>query len=149
MALQQSHTQDEHVGQSLPLFLGKVDLEKPLHLVIGSVSPTSVVLSWGTLLKTSYQGNIMNDCLEDGWDQLWPFFFKFNFSIWQINPINGKLVIGLVHRCCRKEYHFFTSRILAAGFGKQTNRWWTENVLPHRHIHGHTDWSNGKKTQLF
>ncbi|XP_075870669.1 target of Nesh-SH3-like isoform X2 [Nelusetta ayraudi] len=45
---------------------GKVDLEKPLHLVIGSVSPTSVVLSWGTLLKTSYQGNIMNDCLEDG-----------------------------------------------------------------------------------
>ncbi|XP_061090338.1 target of Nesh-SH3 isoform X6 [Conger conger] len=45
---------------------GKVDLEKPLHLVIGSVTPTSVLLSWGTLLKTPYDGNIMNDCLEDG-----------------------------------------------------------------------------------
>ncbi|XP_047456310.1 target of Nesh-SH3 isoform X13 [Mugil cephalus] len=45
---------------------GKVQLEKPLHLVIGSVTPTSVLLSWGTLLKTPYEGNIMNDCLEDG-----------------------------------------------------------------------------------
>ncbi|XP_077393654.1 target of Nesh-SH3 isoform X5 [Festucalex cinctus] len=45
---------------------GKVELEKPLHLVIGSVTPTSVLLSWGTLLKTPYDGNIMNDCLEDG-----------------------------------------------------------------------------------
>ncbi|XP_017265757.1 target of Nesh-SH3 isoform X5 [Kryptolebias marmoratus] len=45
---------------------GKVQLEKPLHLVIGSVTPTSVLLSWGTLLKTPYEGKIMNDCLEDG-----------------------------------------------------------------------------------
>ncbi|XP_041806247.1 target of Nesh-SH3 isoform X7 [Chelmon rostratus] len=45
---------------------GKVELEKPLHLVIGSVTPTSVLLSWGTLLKTPYEGNVMNDCLEDG-----------------------------------------------------------------------------------
>ncbi|XP_036420989.1 ABI family, member 3 (NESH) binding protein b isoform X11 [Colossoma macropomum] len=45
---------------------GKVNLDKPLHLVIGSVTPTSVLLSWGTLLKTPYEGNIMNDCLEDG-----------------------------------------------------------------------------------
>ncbi|XP_024141694.1 target of Nesh-SH3 isoform X4 [Oryzias melastigma] len=45
---------------------GKVQLEKPLHLVIGSVTPTSVLLSWGMLLKTPYEGNIMNDCLEDG-----------------------------------------------------------------------------------
>nr|XP_046220524.1 target of Nesh-SH3-like isoform X8 [Oncorhynchus gorbuscha] len=45
---------------------GNVNLEKPLHLVIGSVTPTSVLLSWGTLLKTPYEGNIMNDCLEDG-----------------------------------------------------------------------------------
>ncbi|XP_071186358.1 target of Nesh-SH3-like isoform X12 [Salvelinus alpinus] len=46
---------------------GKVYLEKPLHLVIGSVTPTSVLLSWGTFLKTPYEaGNIMNDCLEDG-----------------------------------------------------------------------------------
>nr|XP_029542201.1 target of Nesh-SH3-like [Oncorhynchus nerka] len=45
---------------------GNVNLEKPLHLVIGSVTPTSVLLSWGTLFKTPYEGNIMNDCLEDG-----------------------------------------------------------------------------------
>ncbi|XP_031662115.1 target of Nesh-SH3-like isoform X5 [Oncorhynchus kisutch] len=45
---------------------GNVNLEKPLHLVIGSVTPTSVLLSWGTLLKTPYEGNVMNDCLEDG-----------------------------------------------------------------------------------
>ncbi|KAM8858199.1 uncharacterized protein abi3bpa [Synchiropus picturatus] len=45
---------------------GKVQLDKPLHLVIASVTPTSVLLSWGTLLKTPYEGNIMNDCLEDG-----------------------------------------------------------------------------------
>ncbi|XP_078118372.1 target of Nesh-SH3 isoform X1 [Sander vitreus] len=45
---------------------GKVELQKPLHLVLGSVTPTSVILSWGTLLKTPYEGNVMNDCLEDG-----------------------------------------------------------------------------------
>ncbi|XP_017568731.1 ABI family, member 3 (NESH) binding protein b isoform X8 [Pygocentrus nattereri] len=45
---------------------GKVNLDKPLHLVIGSVTPTSVLLSWGTFVKTPYEGNIMNDCLEDG-----------------------------------------------------------------------------------
>ncbi|KAE8299111.1 Target of Nesh-SH3 [Larimichthys crocea] len=45
---------------------GKVELEKPLHLVIGSVTPTSVLLSWGTLLKTPYESNVMSDCLEDG-----------------------------------------------------------------------------------
>ncbi|XP_034069607.1 target of Nesh-SH3 isoform X11 [Gymnodraco acuticeps] len=45
---------------------GKVELQKPLHLVIGSVTPTSVILSWGTLLRTPYEGNVMNDCLEEG-----------------------------------------------------------------------------------
>ncbi|XP_041858623.1 target of Nesh-SH3 isoform X5 [Melanotaenia boesemani] len=45
---------------------GKVELEKPLHVVIGSVTPTSVLLSWGTLLKTPYEANVMNDCIEDG-----------------------------------------------------------------------------------
>uniref|UniRef100_A0A7N8YR68 ABI family, member 3 (NESH) binding protein b n=1 Tax=Mastacembelus armatus TaxID=205130 RepID=A0A7N8YR68_9TELE len=40
---------------------GKVNLEKPLHLVIGSVSPTAVLLSWGNYLKTPYEGNIMNE----------------------------------------------------------------------------------------
>ncbi|XP_042604764.1 ABI family, member 3 (NESH) binding protein b isoform X2 [Cyprinus carpio] len=45
---------------------GKVNLDKPLHLVIDSVTPTSVLLSWGTYLKTPYEGNIMNECLEEG-----------------------------------------------------------------------------------
>ncbi|XP_041637347.1 target of Nesh-SH3-like isoform X2 [Cheilinus undulatus] len=45
---------------------GKVNLEKPLHLVIGSVSPTAVLLSWGNYLKTPYEGDILNECLEDG-----------------------------------------------------------------------------------
>ncbi|MBN3322693.1 TARSH protein, partial [Atractosteus spatula] len=45
---------------------GQVNLEKPLHLVIGSVTPTSVLLSWGMFLKMPYEGSIMNDCLEDG-----------------------------------------------------------------------------------
>uniref|UniRef100_A0A3Q4HGY1 ABI family, member 3 (NESH) binding protein b n=1 Tax=Neolamprologus brichardi TaxID=32507 RepID=A0A3Q4HGY1_NEOBR len=43
----------------------KVNLEKPLHLVIGSISPSAVLLSWGNYLKTPYEGNIMNECLED------------------------------------------------------------------------------------
>ncbi|KAM6893115.1 target of Nesh-SH3-like isoform 6-T6 [Lycodopsis pacificus] len=45
---------------------GKVNLEKPLHLVIGSVSPSAVLLSWGNYLKTPYKGNVMKECLEDG-----------------------------------------------------------------------------------
>lgn len=61
-----THEQGKQVGKTIHPFSGKVELEKPLHLVIGSVSATSVLLSWGTLLKTSYEGNIMNDCLEDG-----------------------------------------------------------------------------------
>lgn len=32
----------------------------------------------------------------------------------------------------------FISWILAAGFGKLKNRWWKENLLPHKHMHGHT-----------
>ncbi|KAG9271015.1 target of Nesh-SH3 isoform X1 [Astyanax mexicanus] len=43
----------------------KVNLEKPLHLVIGSVTPTSVLLSWGTLLKTPYTDTQLDDCLEE------------------------------------------------------------------------------------
>uniref|UniRef100_A0A8B9JJ13 ABI family member 3 binding protein n=1 Tax=Astyanax mexicanus TaxID=7994 RepID=A0A8B9JJ13_ASTMX len=46
---------------------GKVNLDKPLHLVVGSVTPTSVLLSWGTFVKTPYEGDIMSDCLEDGY----------------------------------------------------------------------------------
>ncbi|KAK1167987.1 target of Nesh-SH3-like isoform X1 [Acipenser oxyrinchus oxyrinchus] len=45
---------------------GQVNLQKPLHLIIGSVTQSSVLLSWGTFLKTPFEGNIMNDCLEDG-----------------------------------------------------------------------------------
>uniref|UniRef100_A0A8D2ZCK2 Fibronectin type-III domain-containing protein n=1 Tax=Scophthalmus maximus TaxID=52904 RepID=A0A8D2ZCK2_SCOMX len=45
---------------------GKVNLEKPLHLVVGSISPTAVLLSWGNDLKMPYEGDVMNQCLEDG-----------------------------------------------------------------------------------
>ncbi|KAL7881446.1 hypothetical protein AOLI_G00082940 [Acnodon oligacanthus] len=44
----------------------KVTLEKPLHLVIGSVTPTSVLLSWGTLLKTPYTDTPLDDCIKEG-----------------------------------------------------------------------------------
>ena len=77
MLLQEFHRKFRHerhghfgievdINVNVHLFAGKVELEKPLHLVIGSVTPTSVLLSWGTLLKTPYEGNVMNDCLEDG-----------------------------------------------------------------------------------
>ncbi|XP_056899745.1 target of Nesh-SH3 isoform X4 [Takifugu flavidus] len=45
---------------------GKVELEKPLHLVVGPVTPSSVLLSWGDELKSSYEGNILKECLEQG-----------------------------------------------------------------------------------
>ncbi|XP_053273560.1 target of Nesh-SH3 [Pleuronectes platessa] len=45
---------------------GQVNLDKALHLVIGSVSPTAVLLSWGHDLKTPYEGDVLNECLEDG-----------------------------------------------------------------------------------
>ncbi|XP_051566423.1 target of Nesh-SH3-like isoform X2 [Myxocyprinus asiaticus] len=45
---------------------GKVNLEKPLHLVIGSVSPSSVLLSWGTLLTTPFMDSILDDCIDEG-----------------------------------------------------------------------------------
>ncbi|KAJ8253170.1 hypothetical protein GJAV_G00209880 [Gymnothorax javanicus] len=41
-------------------------LEKPLHLVVGSVTPTSVALTWGPLVKSSDDGSIMKDCMDDG-----------------------------------------------------------------------------------
>ncbi|XP_017325636.2 target of Nesh-SH3 isoform X2 [Ictalurus punctatus] len=45
---------------------GKETLERPLHLVIGSVTPTSVMLSWGTLLNTLSSETNLDDCIEDG-----------------------------------------------------------------------------------
>ncbi|KAK0132629.1 Target of Nesh-SH3 [Merluccius polli] len=46
---------------------GRVNLEKPLPLVVGSLSPTAVMLSWGGILKTPYrEGDIMDHCLEEG-----------------------------------------------------------------------------------
>ena len=65
------------------VLLGKVNLEKPLHLVIGSITPTSVLLSWGNFLKTPFEGNIMNDCLEDGWvmvNSQWPVWFQLDVA---------------------------------------------------------------------
>lgn len=44
-----------------------MDLEKPLHIVIGSVTDSSVLLSWGTLLTTPFMDSIVEDCVEDGY----------------------------------------------------------------------------------
>ncbi|XP_062862031.1 target of Nesh-SH3 isoform X5 [Trichomycterus rosablanca] len=40
-------------------------LNKPLHLVIGSVTPTSVLLSWGTILRPPYTDANLVDCSDD------------------------------------------------------------------------------------
>uniref|UniRef100_A0A3B5LUK1 ABI family, member 3 (NESH) binding protein b n=1 Tax=Xiphophorus couchianus TaxID=32473 RepID=A0A3B5LUK1_9TELE len=49
---------------------GKVNLEKPLHLVIGSISPTAVLLSWGNHLKTPYEKN---------WDRVSCLFYTIRY----------------------------------------------------------------------
>ncbi|XP_039600782.1 target of Nesh-SH3 isoform X12 [Polypterus senegalus] len=46
---------------------GQVNLHKPLQLIIGTVTPTSVLLSWGAMLRSPFQDNIMNECMEDGY----------------------------------------------------------------------------------
>ncbi|XP_051761229.1 target of Nesh-SH3 isoform X2 [Ctenopharyngodon idella] len=45
---------------------GKVDLEKPLHVVIGSVTQSSVLLSWGTLLTSPFMDSVVDDCIDEG-----------------------------------------------------------------------------------
>ncbi|TNN37825.1 Interphotoreceptor matrix proteoglycan 2 [Liparis tanakae] len=45
---------------------GKVELEKPLQVVLVSVRPSAVLLSWGESLKTPSEGNGTGECLEDG-----------------------------------------------------------------------------------
>ncbi|XP_051782026.1 target of Nesh-SH3 isoform X8 [Erpetoichthys calabaricus] len=46
---------------------GQVNIHKPLQLIIGTVTPTSVLLSWGAMLRSPFQDNIMNECMEDGY----------------------------------------------------------------------------------
>ncbi|XP_077471834.1 target of Nesh-SH3-like isoform X2 [Stigmatopora argus] len=46
---------------------GKVNLDEPLNLAIGAVSPTAVLLSWGQHLKSAYDRDILDDCLQDGY----------------------------------------------------------------------------------
>ncbi|XP_043927576.1 target of Nesh-SH3 isoform X41 [Protopterus annectens] len=43
----------------------QITRQKPLHLVVGTLTPTSVLLSWGILIKSQKSGILMNDCLED------------------------------------------------------------------------------------
>ncbi|KAK3568892.1 hypothetical protein QTP86_019577, partial [Hemibagrus guttatus] len=45
---------------------GKETLQKPLHLVIGSVTQNSVMLSWGTLLNALATESNLDDCIKDG-----------------------------------------------------------------------------------
>lgn len=92
---------------------GKVNLQEPLHLVIGSVTPTTVLLSWGNTLKTSYEGNVMKECLEEGsasWGVHWPSHFRSPFS-------NFGLVSSVRHR-------FYTVRY------RERNRKWNYRTCP-------------------
>nr|XP_055071501.1 target of Nesh-SH3 [Misgurnus anguillicaudatus] len=45
---------------------GKVNLQKPLNIMIGSVTETSVLLSWGTLLTSPFMDTNVDDCFDDG-----------------------------------------------------------------------------------
>uniref|UniRef100_A0A671PJZ5 Target of Nesh-SH3-like n=1 Tax=Sinocyclocheilus anshuiensis TaxID=1608454 RepID=A0A671PJZ5_9TELE len=45
---------------------GKVDLEKPLNIVIGSVTQSSVLLSWGTLMTSPFMDTVLDDCFDEG-----------------------------------------------------------------------------------
>ncbi|XP_016093407.1 target of Nesh-SH3 [Sinocyclocheilus grahami] len=45
---------------------GKVDLDKPLNVVIGSVTESSVLLSWGTLLTSPFMDTVLEDCFDEG-----------------------------------------------------------------------------------
>ncbi|KTF86638.1 hypothetical protein cypCar_00032957 [Cyprinus carpio] len=44
----------------------KVDLEKPLNIVIGSVTQSSVLLSWGTLMISPFMDTVLDDCFDEG-----------------------------------------------------------------------------------
>uniref|UniRef100_A0A671STS7 ABI family, member 3 (NESH) binding protein a n=1 Tax=Sinocyclocheilus anshuiensis TaxID=1608454 RepID=A0A671STS7_9TELE len=46
---------------------GKVDLDKPLNVVIGSVTESSVLLSWGTLLTSPFMDTVLEDCFDEGY----------------------------------------------------------------------------------
>uniref|UniRef100_A0A9J8DJZ4 ABI family, member 3 (NESH) binding protein a n=1 Tax=Cyprinus carpio carpio TaxID=630221 RepID=A0A9J8DJZ4_CYPCA len=46
---------------------GKVDLEKPLNIVIGSVTQSSVLLSWGTLMISPFMDTVLDDCFDEGY----------------------------------------------------------------------------------
>ncbi len=148
-------------GQELNvhLFSGKVELEKPLHLVIGSVTPTSVLLSWGTLLKTPYEGNVMNDCLEDGWAYTLTHTHAqlIHFEVWVwfkhvLSPFNatkqrqGDGTDTQVH--CKKiiPYSAFSFHVhwLYCNSGKLGNRWWKDKSLALSLSHTHTHMVSGK-----
>ncbi|KAK2904963.1 hypothetical protein Q8A67_006762 [Cirrhinus molitorella] len=45
---------------------GKVDLQKPLNVVIGSVTESSVLLSWGALLTSPFMDTVLEDCFDEG-----------------------------------------------------------------------------------
>uniref|UniRef100_A0A9J8BFE1 ABI family, member 3 (NESH) binding protein a n=1 Tax=Cyprinus carpio carpio TaxID=630221 RepID=A0A9J8BFE1_CYPCA len=44
---------------------GKVDLDKPLNVVIGSITESSVLLSWGTLLTSPFMDTVVEDCFDE------------------------------------------------------------------------------------
>lgn len=46
-------------------YVGKTKTHKPLQLVIGTLTPTSVFLSWGILVNPKHDWTTMNNCPND------------------------------------------------------------------------------------
>ncbi|XP_069060949.1 target of Nesh-SH3 isoform X16 [Pleurodeles waltl] len=44
---------------------GKAKVQKPLQVVVGTLTPTSVYLAWGVLVNPQYDWTVLNKCLTD------------------------------------------------------------------------------------
>ncbi|XP_026073796.1 target of Nesh-SH3 [Carassius auratus] len=58
--------QSKNLEEPKKICAGKVDLEKPLNIVISSVTQSSVLLSWGTLMTSPFMDTILDDCFDEG-----------------------------------------------------------------------------------
>ncbi|XP_073675195.1 uncharacterized protein abi3bpa, partial [Garra rufa] len=64
--LQRRYHTHRHTHTHTHTHTRKVDLEKPLNIVIGSVTQSSVLLSWGTLLTSPFMDTVLEDCFDEG-----------------------------------------------------------------------------------
>uniref|UniRef100_A0A8C5DD01 Target of Nesh-SH3-like n=1 Tax=Gouania willdenowi TaxID=441366 RepID=A0A8C5DD01_GOUWI len=70
---------------------GQVNLQQPPNLLVVSVLPSAVLLSWGETLKTS---NIWDECLEDGFFTV-RYREKDNPWVFQSCPVSDTVVNNL------------------------------------------------------